>query len=66
MITARRDNRNQANSNTGQMSGNVSSNGETFTSYTNNKSYKVDNPIRPKVTKGNTLHLSCTLILILE
>jgi hypothetical protein len=35
---------NQATSNTGQMSGNVSSNGKTFTNDKDSKNYKVDNP----------------------
>ena len=42
----------QANSNTGQMLGNVSSNGKTFTSDKNNKDYKVDNPDALKGHEG--------------
>jgi hypothetical protein len=39
-------------SNTGQMSGNVSSNGKSFTSDSTNKSYKVDNPDALKGHEG--------------
>jgi sulfite reductase alpha subunit-like flavoprotein len=43
---------NQAKSNNGEMSGNVSSNGKTFTSDKNNKDYRVDNPDALKGHEG--------------
>jgi hypothetical protein len=46
-----------SSSNTGQMSGNVSSNGKNFTSDSTNKSYKVDNPDSLKGHEGQHVAL---------
>jgi cytoskeletal protein RodZ len=43
---------NQASSKSGEMSGNVSSNGETFTNDKDSKDYKVDNPDALKGHEG--------------